>query len=61
MDKDRIRGTGDQAKGAIKTVAGKVTGDEKLKQEGRADKLKGKIENAVGGARDAARDLRNRH
>jgi uncharacterized protein YjbJ (UPF0337 family) len=61
MDKDRIKGTGDQAKGAIKTGIGKVTGDEKLKQEGRADKIKGKVENAVGGVKDAARDLRDRH
>ena len=28
MDKDRIKGAGDQAKGAIKTGIGKVTGDE---------------------------------
>jgi uncharacterized protein YjbJ (UPF0337 family) len=61
MDKDRIKGAGDQAKGAIKTGIGKVTGDEKLKQEGRADKIKGKVENAVGGAKDAVRDLRKRH
>ncbi|HEY2445563.1 MAG TPA: CsbD family protein [Rhizomicrobium sp.] len=61
MDRDRIKGLGDQAKGAVKTGVGKATGDEKLKQEGRADKIKGKIENAVGGARDAARDLRDKH
>ncbi len=56
MDKDRIKGIGDQAKGAIKDVAGKVTGDAKLQAEGKADKLKGKLENAVGGAKDALRD-----
>ena len=51
---------GDQAKGAVKVGVGKVTGDEKLKNEGRADEIKGKIENAVGGAKDAVRDLRDR-
>jgi uncharacterized protein YjbJ (UPF0337 family) len=56
MDKDRIKGMGDQAKGAIKDAAGKVTGDAKLQAEGKADKLKGKLENAAGGARDAVRD-----
>ncbi|HEX4292495.1 MAG TPA: CsbD family protein [Rhizomicrobium sp.] len=56
MDKDRIKGMGDQAKGAIKDAAGKVTGDSKLQTEGKTDKLKGKLENAAGGARDAVRD-----
>jgi uncharacterized protein YjbJ (UPF0337 family) len=56
MDKDRIKGMADQAKGAVKDAAGKVTGDTKLQTEGKMDKVKGKVENAVGGARDAARD-----
>ena len=60
MDKDRVKGMGDQAKGAVKVGVGKVTGNEKLKNEGRADEIKGKIENAVGGAKDAVRDLRDR-
>jgi len=61
MDKDRIEGAGKQAKGAIKDAAGKLTGDAKLQAEGKADKLKGKIQNAVGGARDAARDEAKKH
>jgi uncharacterized protein YjbJ (UPF0337 family) len=56
MDKDRIEGAANQAKGAIKEAAGKVTGDAKLKAEGAADKAKGQIQNAVGGAKDALRD-----
>ena len=56
MDKDRIKGAADQAKGSIKTAAGKVLGDEKLKAEGAVDKAKGKVESAVGGLKDAARD-----
>jgi uncharacterized protein YjbJ (UPF0337 family) len=39
-------------KGNIKVAAGKVTGDAKLKAEGRADKMAGKVQNAIGGARD---------
>ena len=57
MDKDRIKGMGDQAKGSLKEAAGKVAGDTKLQAEGKADKLKGKVENAVGGAKDAIRDV----
>ncbi len=56
MDKDRIKGSADQAKGAIKETAGKVLGDSKLQAEGAADKIKGKAQNALGGAKDAVRD-----
>jgi uncharacterized protein YjbJ (UPF0337 family) len=56
MDKDRIEGSANQVKGAIKQTAGKLTGDAKLESEGAADKVKGKVQNAVGGAKDAIRD-----
>ena len=55
MDKDRIKGSAEQAKGKIKEVAGKMTGDAKLESEGKADKAAGKIRNAVGGIKDALR------
>jgi uncharacterized protein YjbJ (UPF0337 family) len=55
MDKDRIKGSAQQAKGKIKEVAGKVTGDKKLEGEVKADKVGGKIRNAVGGMKDALR------
>ncbi len=56
MDKDRIKGSANQAKGAMKDAAGKITGDAKLQAEGKTDKLKGKIQNAAGGIKDAARN-----
>ncbi len=61
MDRDRIAGAGNQVKGAVKEAAGKVTGDAKLQAEGVADKMKGKVQNAVGGAKDAIRDADKRH
>ena len=57
MDKDRIEGAGKQVKGAIKDAAGKVTGDRKLQAEGKADKIVGKVQNEVGKAKDAFRDV----
>ncbi|HUE65504.1 MAG TPA: CsbD family protein [Rhizomicrobium sp.] len=57
MDKDRIAGSANQAKGAIKQAAGNLTGDAKLQSEGATDKVKGKVQNAVGGAKDALRDV----
>jgi len=55
MDKDRIQGAANQAKGAVKQAAGKATGDTKLQTEGALDKAKGHVESAVGGAKDALR------
>ena len=43
MDKDRIQGSVEQAKGKIKEVAGKVTGDAKLEAEGKTQQTVGKI------------------
>lgn len=55
MDRDRIKGAAHQAKGQMKDTAGKITGDAKLQAEGKAEKLKGKVQNAAGGAKDAIR------
>jgi uncharacterized protein YjbJ (UPF0337 family) len=56
MDKDRIAGAAKQAKGAIKEAAGKALGDSQLVAEGKGDKVEGKIQNAVGGLKDAVND-----
>ncbi|MBU8539503.1 CsbD family protein [Falsiroseomonas tokyonensis] len=56
MDKDRIEGAGKQAKGAIKEGIGKATGDTSMQVEGKADKAEGKVQNAVGGAKDKVRE-----
>lgn len=56
MDKDRIAGAAKQATGTIKEAIGKVAGDAKLQAEGKADKISGKAQNAVGGLKDAARE-----
>ncbi len=45
----------------MKDAAGKITGDQKLQAEGKADKVKGKVESAIGGAKDSMRDQLNRH
>ena len=45
MDKDRIEGSAEQAKGKVKEVVGKVTGDSKLEGEGKADQVAGKVQN----------------
>jgi uncharacterized protein YjbJ (UPF0337 family) len=56
MDKDRMEGIAKQAKGSMKEAGGKLTGDAKLKAEGKLDKAEGKVQNAVGSAKDKLRD-----
>jgi uncharacterized protein YjbJ (UPF0337 family) len=52
VDKDRVEGSWEQAKGKVKEVAGKVTGDSKTEAEGQADQVKGKVKNTIGGIKD---------
>lgn len=56
VDKDRIEGSAKQVKGTLKIVAGKILGDAKLVADGKADKAKGAIQNAIGGAKDTMKD-----
>ncbi len=56
VDENRVQGAFDQAKGSVKEGVGKLVGDDKLTAEGMADKVKGKGESTVGGAKDAVRD-----
>jgi uncharacterized protein YjbJ (UPF0337 family) len=55
MDKDRVAGSAKQVKGTIKEVVGKAIGDAKLESDGKADKIEGKVQNAVGGLKDTLR------
>jgi uncharacterized protein YjbJ (UPF0337 family) len=57
MDKDRIVGSAKEIKGSVKETVGKVVGDVKLQSDGRADKVEGKVQNALGGVKDAVRDV----
>ena len=53
MDKDRVVGSAKVVKGKIKAAVGKAVGDAKLESEGKADKIEGKVQNAVAGLRNA--------
>ena len=56
MDKDRTIGSAKQIKGKVKEVVGKTIGDAKLESEGTADKIEGKVQNAIGGLKDSLRE-----
>ncbi|CAM4219205.1 MAG: CsbD family protein [Comamonas sp.] len=54
MKKEQITGRVDQAKGAIKEAAGKLTGNTKLEVEGKLEKATGKAEAKVADLANAA-------
>lgn len=56
MDKDRVKGTVDDAAGRIERQAGEWTGDPKKQAEGASQQIKGKAEKAWGNVKDAARE-----
>lgn len=56
MDRMRAEGAGQKMAGKAKEAAGKLTGDNKLKAEGRADQVTGSVKNAVGSAKDSMKD-----
>ena len=56
VDRDRVEGAAKNVGGKVKEAAGKITGDEKLKREGQADQVAGKVQNVVGGVKDKLRE-----
>jgi uncharacterized protein YjbJ (UPF0337 family) len=52
IDKDRVIGSAKEIKGTVKQTVGKAVGDAKLESEGQADKIEGKVQNAIGGLKD---------
>ena len=55
MDKNRIAGSAKEVKGKVKEIVGRAVGDRKLEAEGKVDKMKGKVQNAIGGLKDTLR------
>ena len=48
MNKNQVSGRAKTVKGKTKEIAGKITGNEKLEQEGKVDQVSGKIESGYG-------------
>lgn len=55
MDADRVKGAVKKKAGQLKEQTGKALGDEKLREDGKAEKAAGTVQNAVGGLKDALR------
>ena len=57
VDKEHIKGAAQKVEGAVKDAAGKLTGNEKLQAEGKADKAAGAARESVGDVKDAGRKV----
>lgn len=57
MDKEHIKGAAQKLEGSVKDTLGKLTGNEKLQAEGKADKAAGAARQAAGDVKDAGRNI----
>jgi len=56
INKGRIQGSVAQAKRKVKEVTGKATGDTRPENEGKAQKIAGKLQDTIGGMKDAVKE-----
>lgn len=56
MNKDQVKGRIEEAKGKMKEVAGKVSGDKKLEQEGKIQNISGKVQAGLGDLKEDIKD-----
>ena len=56
MNSDTLGGEGRDLGGKVKETAGNLTGDSALQGEGLTDQVTGKLQKALGNARDAVSD-----
>ena len=54
---DKLKGLGNELAGNVKQAAGKVTGNDRLLAEGKAQEIKGEAQRTVGEAKDGVKDL----
>jgi uncharacterized protein YjbJ (UPF0337 family) len=54
--KDRLQGGAREMKGRVKEAAGVLTGNRRMKSEGQAEKMAGKVERKVGEIRKVLED-----
>jgi uncharacterized protein YjbJ (UPF0337 family) len=57
MEKEHVTGAAEKVKGKVEEVTGHVTGNKKLENQGKLNKVKGSIHNAIGDAKEAGKDV----
>ena len=56
-NKDEVEGKYEQVKGSVKETVGNITGDDDMRSEGAADKLKGDVQEGWGGTKRKIGDM----
>jgi uncharacterized protein YjbJ (UPF0337 family) len=56
MNKYQVNGRIDEAKGKVKELVGKVTGNEELEQKGKIQNVSGKVQAGIG---DLKKDIKD--
>ena len=56
-DEQHAKGFAKKVEGTVKDAVGKLTGNEKLQAEGKADKAEGSGREAVGDVKDAGQNV----
>ena len=56
MNKDQVKGRVEQTTGKVKEAAGKLVGDDRLRTEGAAEQIKGKVQAGYGDAKENTKD-----
>lgn len=54
---DKVKGMANEAVGNVKQGIGKLTNNDKLRAEGKAQEIKGEAEQAKGKAKDAVKNV----
>jgi uncharacterized protein YjbJ (UPF0337 family) len=60
MDTENVKGNLEKLGGKIKETVGEITGNEKLKNEGKLDQVKGTVHDKLGDLKDKAGDVADR-
>ena len=56
MNKDQVKGRVEQTTGKVKEAAGKLVGNDRLRTEGAAEQVKGKVQAGYGDAKENVKD-----
>ena len=61
MNVEHVRAAADKARGVFKDAVGKMIGDAQMQAEGKFEKAKAAVHEALGDVKDAARRAERQH
>jgi uncharacterized protein YjbJ (UPF0337 family) len=58
MNKDQVKGRGEEIKGKVKEVVGKIIGNKRVEAEGDAEQVVGNVQKSYGDAKNESKKSR---